>query len=194
LHPAVPGNDRARAILSDPEPGAHEMTTTRRIDAGPLLVLAGAVLLLISLFLAWYEPSLEAWDIFELVDVLLAAAGLTAILAALGLLADFPSAPDPRVLPWLSVGALVLVLATLLDRPPVVEQGDADVGLWLALAAAALMAAGTLLGLARVSIALDVAARERRQRVEAVDARPADLAEQTAPTEPLPPSREGTPP
>jgi hypothetical protein len=145
--------------------------TSRRIEAGPLLVLAGAVLLLVSLFLAWYEPSLEAWDVFEVWDLVLAAIGLTALLAALGMLADFPSAPEARILPWLSGVGLIVVVYALLDRPPIVDQADPDVGLWLALAGTALMAAGTLLGFARVSIAFDVEGRDRRRRVAAVDAR-----------------------
>lgn len=158
--------------------------TNRRIDAGPLLALAGALLLLVSLFLAWYEPSLEAWDIFEIVDLLLAAAAIAALLAALGMLADFPSAPDARLLPWAAALALVLVVATLLDRPPVVGEGDPDVGLWLALAGAALMGAGALLALARVSLAFNVEARERRTRVEAVDARPGEGGPAGAPPGP----------
>lgn len=137
------------------------MLTSRTIDAGPLLVLGGAVLLLIALFLPWYEPSLEAWTIFEVLDLLLAAAAVVAIMAALGLLAGFPSAPDPRVLPWASGVAFLLVCATLLNRPPVVGPGEHEVGIWLALAGSALMAAGTVLRLARVSIALDIAARDR---------------------------------
>jgi hypothetical protein len=149
--------------------------TPRRIEAGPLLVLAGALLLLVSLFLAWYEPSLEAWDVFEVWDIVLAAVGVAAVLAALGMLTDFPAAPEPRVLPWLSAIGLIVVIASLLDRPPIVDNGDPDVGLWLALAGTALMAAGTLLGLARVSIAFDVEGRERRRRVAAVDARGAGV-------------------
>lgn len=147
---------------------------SRRMDAGPLLVLAGAALLFISLFVAWYEPGLEAWDVFEVLDLLLAAAAVAAVLASLGLLADFPSAPDAGVLPWISAAAFVVVVATLLDRPPVVGDGEPDVGLWLALAGSALMAAGTLLGLARVSVSLAVATRDRRQPTGGADARPAE--------------------
>lgn len=159
--------------------------TPRRIETGPLLALSGAVLLLISLFLAWFEPGLEAWDIFEVVDLILAAVAVAAILAALGMMVDLPSAPDARILPWLAAIALVLVVATIFDRPPAVgDEGDRDVGLWLALAGAALMAAGTLLGFARVSIAFDVQGRERRQRVAAVDARDAAPTEPVAPTGP----------
>ena len=37
---------------------------TRRIEAGPVLVGLGALVLLISLFLDWYQPALTAWDAF----------------------------------------------------------------------------------------------------------------------------------
>ena len=46
---------------------------TRRIEAGPVLVGLGAVVLLISLFLDWYQPGVTAWDAFEVLDLLLAA-------------------------------------------------------------------------------------------------------------------------
>jgi len=186
----------------------------RRLDAGPLIAVAGALLLLVSLFTAWYEPSLEAWDIFEFLDLLLAALAITGALAALALIVDLPSAPDGRWLGWSAAAALVLVVATLLDSPPAVGDQDIDVGLWLALAGSALMAAGALLGVARVSITFDVAARERRDRVAAVRAEREEAAADPAPrggslltpdeapppppppepTEPLPPTRTETKP
>ena len=49
-----------------------------RFDAGTGLVALGAVLLLVSLFVDWYDPSGTAWSVFEFVDILLAlAAGET---------------------------------------------------------------------------------------------------------------------
>ena len=38
---------------------------TRRLEAGPILVTLGALLLLASLFLDWYEPGISAWEAFE---------------------------------------------------------------------------------------------------------------------------------
>src|SRR5688572_14432636 len=121
------------------------MTTNRRIDAASVLAFLGALLLLVSLFLDWYEPDLSAWDVFEVLDLVLAAVAVAAILAAVGRLTD------ENLLPWLGGIALVLVVATLLDRPPVVGDGDPDVGLWLALAGVACLAAGALLSVSRIS-------------------------------------------
>lgn len=156
---------------------------TRRIDAGPLIALLGAILLLVSLFLAWYEPSTEAWDAFEITDLLVAALAVAALLAALSLLADVPGRIDSRWLPWLAAGALVLVVNALLSPPPGIDA-DPTTGLWLALAGAALLSAGALLVFASVSISFDVAARERRQRVPAVDARHGAGTEVTEPQPP----------
>ena len=174
----------------------------RRFEAGPLLALVGATLLLVSLFLAFYEPSTEAWDAFEITDLLLAAIGIGAVLAAAAMLFDGPGWVDSRWLPWLALAALVLVVNALLSPPPLVgalppDAGDPETGLWLALAGASLLAAGAILVVADVSITFDVAARERRQRVAAVDARPeavpapapgesVRISPETEKTEPLP--------
>jgi peptidoglycan/LPS O-acetylase OafA/YrhL len=152
----------------------------RRLDAGPLIALAGAILLLVSLFLDWFDIGASAWDIFEITDLLLAGLSIAGILAAASMVADVPGRIQGEWLPWLAAAALVLVLATLLDPPfGPSDQPGVDTGLWLALAGAALMSAGALLGVASVSVTVDVAARERRRRVEAVDERP---------TVPLPPT------
>jgi peptidoglycan/LPS O-acetylase OafA/YrhL len=169
----------------------------RRLDAGPLIALLGALLLLVSLFLAWYEPSTEVWDAFEITDLLLAGIAIAALLAAASLIADVPGRIDSRWLPWLAAAALVLVVAALVNPPPGIEA-DPTTGLWLALAGAALLSAGAILVVASVSISLDVAPRERRQRVPAVDARPSAApgesvrVSQTEKTEPLPPESPAT--
>src|SRR5688500_15688017 len=121
---------------------------TRRFEAGPLLALAGAILLLVSLFLAWYEPSTEAWDAFEITDLLLAAVAISALLAAAALLFDIPGWADARWLPWLGAIALLLVVNSLLSPPPLIDA-DPETGLWLAFAGAAVLAAGALLVVAK---------------------------------------------
>jgi hypothetical protein len=157
----------------------------RRLDAGPLIALAGAILLLVSLFLDWYQRGASAWDIFEISDLLLAALAIAGLLAAASMIADVPGRVEGEWLPYVAVAAFVIVAVTLIDPPPVVpDAADPDVGLWLALAGSALMTAGALLGVAKVSITLDVAARERRTRVPAVDARPAAVPEDDV-TKPL---------
>jgi hypothetical protein len=154
--------------------------TSRRIDAGPLVALLGAVILLVSLFLDYYEPGLTAWQVFELEDLLLAAIAITGGLAAASLAGAPVPAVDARVLGYTAGAALVLVVATLLNHPPAVsDQADPDLGLWLALAGAALMAAGALFANARVHVMLNV--EQRRRRVAAVDARKPSETKATRP-------------
>ena len=44
---------------------------TRRLEAGPLLVTLGALLLLVSLFLNWFTGEVTAWEAFEVWDLVL---------------------------------------------------------------------------------------------------------------------------
>ena len=37
------------------------MSRRLNVDAGPLVTIAGSLLLLVSLFLDWYEPGVSAW-------------------------------------------------------------------------------------------------------------------------------------
>ena len=142
--------------------------TVRRIDAGPVLAALGAMLLLVSLFLEWYEEGLTAWEAFELVDVLLAALAIGAILAVLGRAGIGEIGLDPRWLPWAAGAAFVLVVVAILDPPPVAADRDIDVGLWLALAGAAVLALGAVLAVTRITFSMNV---ESRRRIQAVDAR-----------------------
>ena len=59
----------------------------RRLELGPLVVALGALLLLVSLFLNWYEPNITAWDAFEVWDLVLAALGVFSLVLAMGLVA-----------------------------------------------------------------------------------------------------------
>jgi hypothetical protein len=137
----------------------------RNLDAGLLLIGLGAIVLLISLFLEWYSPNAEAWDVFEVWDLVLAALAVAALVAVAGRLGF----GTPRPASWLigaSAAALLIVLYALIDPPPVADAigqqgggfGDPGTGLWLALAATILMAAGTLLSVARISVAISTAA------------------------------------
>jgi len=157
----------------------------RRIEAGPLVVALGAVLLLVSLFLNWFEPELSAWTAFEALDLLLAALALGALFVALGLIAPEIARVDRRWLAPLGLAALVVVASQIINVPPGAGNGDADSGAWLGLGGSLLMAAGALLTFARVRLALTVEGRDPRQRVSAVDARrPSGPADPDA-TEPL---------
>lgn len=141
----------------------------RRIEAGPLLALLGAIVLLVSLFLDWYAPGLSAWEIFELLDLVLAALAVAGGLAAVGALGFAAPGPESRHLPPIAAAAVVIVLATVLNHPPGVGNATAQTGLWLALGGALAMGIGSVLVAARVRISFDV--EGRRRRVSAVDAR-----------------------
>jgi uncharacterized membrane protein HdeD (DUF308 family) len=54
-----------------------------RINGGQALVAIGAIALIVSLFLNWYEPGRSAWTVFEVWDIVLAAIGIAAIAAIL---------------------------------------------------------------------------------------------------------------
>jgi uncharacterized membrane protein len=143
---------------------------TRRIEAGPVLVALGAVILLVSLFLDWYQPTVTAWEAFEVLDLLLTVLAVAALVGAVG--ANRPEATviERHWLPAIVAAIAIIVAAQILDPPPVVD-GDPETGAWLALGAAVVMCLGTLLTLGRVSFALTVEGRDTRRRVSAVDAR-----------------------
>jgi len=116
-------------------------------------VALGAGLLLVSLFLDWYQPGRSAWEVFEVWDLVLAALSLVALVAAAGRLGLARRRPDS----WLiipSATAFVVVIASLLNHPPAAIGFDPMVGIWLALAASILMLAGVAIAVARMSVAI----------------------------------------
>jgi hypothetical protein len=139
-----------------------------RFDAGTGLVAVGAVLLLVSLFIRWYDPGGDAWAVFESLDLLLAGVAICGLLAVAP---RFGTGGLGRALPLISVAAFAVVLVQLIDPPPVVRNSDLATGAWLALAATATMALGAILGAASISVTVDVRGRERRRRTAAIDAR-----------------------
>ncbi len=189
----------------------------RSIEAGMLLIGAGAILLFVSLFLEWYQPGVDAGEIFEVSDLVLALLAIVALVAVAGRLGFGP----PRPATWLvgpACAALVIVLFNIVNPPPLTPQidGDPGGGLWLALAASILMAAGALLSMARISVAFTPTDRVGPQPVGArraglfggrgpVAGAPVDPAmrEPSAPVAPAtrepgapgpPPAPRGTPP
>jgi hypothetical protein len=149
-----------------------------RFDAGTGLVAVGAVLLLVSLFIDWYDPGGNAWAVFEALDVLLAGAAVCGLLAVAP---RFGAGGLGRALPVITVAAFAIVLVQLIDPPPVVSDSDLATGAWLALAATATMAGGAILGAASISVTVDVRGRERRRRTAAIDARESAAAAAEAP-------------
>jgi hypothetical protein len=144
---------------------------TRRLEAGPLLVTLGALLLLVSLFLAWYTGDVTAWQAFETWDVVLLVLALASIAAGLGLTTQDVDLVDRRFLPAAVALVLAIVVSQVVDPPPAAAGQDPDTGAWLALGGALVMCLGAVLTFGRVRIALTVEGRDQRRHVSAVDAR-----------------------
>jgi len=165
-----------------------------RMEAGPLLGIAGALMLLVSLFLEWFDPGRSAWEVFEALDLALLAIALGSLLVAAGRLGA-PVRVDPRALPLLGLAALTIVTVQLIQPPPAVRQADPELGGWLALAGSVLLAVAGLLTVARISVTVTLAGRELRHRVSAVDRRgaPAERDASPPPAEPSGTRPERTP-
>jgi len=162
---------------------------TRRLEAGPLLVTLGALLLLVSLFLAWFEGDIAAWEAFEVWDVVLFVLALGSIAAGLGLTTQDVDLVDRRFLPAAVLAVAAIVASQIIDPPPAAAGQDPDTGAWLALGATLVMSLGALLTFGRVRLALTVDRRDPRRHVSAVDARgprdqTTDSHEPVAPAEP----------
>jgi hypothetical protein len=145
----------------------------RHISLGPLVGLVGALLLLVSLFLNWWD-GVTAWTAFEVLDLALAGLALMAILAlaeAAG--ARLPSGVAVGAAAALPIGvvALVIVASQIVNDPPAVSGRPHATGIWLALGGALLIAAGSLMTVARITLALDF---ERRERQAARERPPVD--------------------
>jgi hypothetical protein len=139
-----------------------------RFDVGTGLVALGAVLLLVSLFVDWFDPSGDAWAVFELTDVVLAGCAICGLVAVLPRYAGLA-----RAMPVIAFAALATVAVQLIDPPPAARDDELDAGAWLALAATALMSLGAAMSAASISVTIDVRGRERRRRSAAIDAREA---------------------
>lgn len=126
-----------------------------------MVVALGAIILFVALFLDWYgadrgfgDDAVSAWTSFELVDLLLALIALGAIAAVLEPLARGTSSIPQAIAAVAGPAALVLVLVSIINKPPLLQIADLEleIGAWLALAGAAIMCAGALLALNRVSL------------------------------------------
>jgi hypothetical protein len=138
----------------------------RKFDAGTSLVALGALVLLVALFLDWFTPGGNAWQVFEVLDLVLAAIAVGALAALGGWLGEDRTRP-PAVL---AAAALVIVAVQLIDPPPIFGDAQIENGAWLALGASVVMLVGAILTLANISVTVDVREREAR-RVAAVDLR-----------------------
>src|SRR5215216_6286377 len=132
----------------------REGSMTRRLEAGPLLVTLGALLLLVSLFLDWFSGEVTAWEAFEAWDLVLFVLALGSIAAALGLTTQDVDLVDRRFLPAAVTAVAAIVASQILDPPPAAAGQDPDTGAWLALGAALVMCLGAVLTFSRVRVAL----------------------------------------
>ena len=133
------------------------MGRERHIPLGPLVASVGAVVLLVSLFLNWYEQ-VTGWTVFELADLLLAGLALWALFGLAGAL-GLVRAPDAAALVLApALLALVVVLTQIVNDPPAVAGPagpEKDIGIWLALGGAGLMALGAVLATTHISLAVE---------------------------------------
>lgn len=168
------------------------------------MIAVGALLLFVALFLDWYGAgrgsggnAASAWTSFELVDLLLALIALGAVIAALEPLVRGTSRVPENVAAVAGPAALVLVLVSIINKPPILQGFDVEpkVGAWLALAGSAIMCAGTLLALNRVSFVVQTRDATPhtpgRQTPPPVERTPVERGDETraaeTETRPLPP-------
>jgi hypothetical protein len=144
---------------------------TRRLEAGPLLVTLGALLLLVSLFLSWFTGDITAWQAFEVWDLVLFVLALGSIAAGLGLTTQDVDLVDRRFIPAAVAAVAAIVASQIIDPPPAAAGQDPDTGAWLALGAALVLCLGAVLTFGRVRLAFTVEGRDPRRHVPAVDAR-----------------------
>jgi hypothetical protein len=144
---------------------------TRRLEAGPLLVTLGALLLLVSLFLSWFTGDITAWQAFEVWDLVLFVLALGSIAAGLALIVQAVDLVDGRFLPAAVIAVATIVASQIIDPPPAAPGQDPDTGSWLALGATLVMCLGALLTYGRVGLAFTLEGRDKRRHVSAVDAR-----------------------
>ena len=165
------------------------MSGEHRIPIGPLVALTGAVLLIVSLFLDWYE-GLTGWTVFELVDLVLVGLALWTIFSLAGGFGIVKASFNPGAALIGAVITLVIVVTQVINDPPAVAGGggpDKDVGIWLALGGAGLMVAGALLATTHISLAVETRHRDAAPRgtsAEPGTAEPKD-AKADEPTVPL---------
>ncbi len=119
----------------------------RRLRIGELLALAGAICVIVSLFLPWYENAagkLSAWDTFGPALVLLIAATAAALGLVVSTITERSTALPVAAAVWSTLFGIVAVIAAVvrvLERPE--HSTSLCSGAWVALAGAILMLAGS---------------------------------------------------
>jgi len=119
----------------------------RRLRLGELLATAGAVCLIISLTLPWYENAegkLSAWSTFGPAVVLLMLAGIAALALLLATITERTPALPVAAAVWGVLFGLVAVIAAIvrvLERPD--HATSLCAGTWLALVGAVAILLGS---------------------------------------------------
>ena len=150
------------------------MPRQTQLALGPLVAAVGAVLLIVSLFLDWYE-GLTGFTVFEFIDLLLVLLALATIASLAGGMGLVKPAPSPTVSLAVALFTIFVVLTQVINDPPaVVGPGpEKDIGIWLGLSGTALMVAGGVLAYASISLAFEPRSRESDRDATGVGAPPA---------------------
>lgn len=141
---------------------------SKKIEFGSVLSAVGACLLLISLFLNWFQPALTAWQAFEVIDLLLAAIAVAVLVLVGGDLGAGGYGSQPWSV-WLGAAAVIVVASQLINHPPSATNAGLMSGAWLALAGSILILGGAIMTASRVSFAVSVAQRGSKPEAEPAD-------------------------
>jgi hypothetical protein len=131
-------------VASERERGGSPL---KRLRLGELLALLGAICVIVSLFLPWYQSAtgnLSVWQTFGPAAALLIVAAAAAIALAAGTLTERSTALPVAAAVWSTLFAIVALIAAvvrLLERPD--HATSLCAGAWLALAGALAMLAGS---------------------------------------------------
>jgi hypothetical protein len=131
----------------------------RKIDIGSALSGVGAALLLVSLFLNWFEPGLTAWEVFEIIDLLLAGIAICVLVLVAGDIGGSDSDSVKRSLVGLGAVAVVLVGSQLINHPPAAFHSAIMSGAWLGLCGAIAILGGASMSVSRITFAVNISQR-----------------------------------
>jgi hypothetical protein len=128
-----------------------------RANLGHILIAAGGVLLALFTFLSWFGPGdVSAWEVFNIVDVVIFLGALVAAGIAAANLAGAAANLPPQVTSvqrWLGAVPALLAIAFIIEI--VAGDGEIEFGGFLSLIAALVLLAGTIM-LVRPDIAAKV--------------------------------------
>ena len=128
-----------------------------QVPVGPLIGALGGVILLVSLFLDWYD-GLTGFTVFEFVDIVLVVCAVLIIVQLAGGMGLLEPPLSPGLSLVVSLFAIVVVFTQVVNDPPAVAGAtgrDQAVGIWLAAGGAALMVLGAVLATAHLSLAVE---------------------------------------